>query len=137
MRSLSRIECFTAGCSNDASVTINGDHVCIKCARADLPTDMHKFLPAVQPQANQMCGCGQVAADDIRYGGMCASCYQIDCEAEHAAQVHVVDNADLIKALRASMQIAVSCSTISDEQAKLVADHIAELEAEQLGYIPF
>lgn len=44
MRSLSRIQCFTVGCTNEASVTINGDHVCTQCARADLPADMHKFL---------------------------------------------------------------------------------------------
>ena len=46
MRSLSRIECFNVGCTNEASVTINGDHVCIQCARADLPNEMNKFLYA-------------------------------------------------------------------------------------------
>lgn len=32
MRSLSRIECFTVGCTNEASTTINGEHVCTQCA---------------------------------------------------------------------------------------------------------
>lgn len=36
MRQLSRIECFAVGCNNEASVSINGDHMCIYCARADL-----------------------------------------------------------------------------------------------------
>lgn len=36
MRTLSRIECFNVGCTNEASVTINGDHVCTQCAQADL-----------------------------------------------------------------------------------------------------
>lgn len=56
MRSLSRIECFNAGCNREASVTINGDHVCTQCAKADLPDDMHKFLPATKP--------AQTIADD-------------------------------------------------------------------------
>lgn len=49
MRSLSRIQCFSVGCVNEASVTINGDHVCTQCAKADLPNDMHKFLPNAAP----------------------------------------------------------------------------------------
>ena len=45
MRTLSRIECFNVGCTNEASVTINGDHVCTQCANKDLPNYLHKFLP--------------------------------------------------------------------------------------------
>lgn len=39
-----------------------------------------------QTQTNQRCGCGQLAADDIRYSGMCTTCYQIDCALECAEQ---------------------------------------------------
>lgn len=98
MRSLSRIECFTVGCNNEASVTINGDHVCTHCASKDLPSYLHKFLPVP--------GCNN-------------------------------DNTDLIKALRLAMHVADNERQLDEDQLKLLADHIAALEAAQTDYIPF
>jgi hypothetical protein len=70
-------------------------------------------------------------------------CTTVGCYKEASVKINddllcrQCSRAPLIEALRASMQIAVACGTISDDQANLVADHIAELEAAQAGYIPF
>jgi len=70
-------------------------------------------------------------------------CTAVGCHKEAAFKVNddllckQCSRASLIDALRATMRIAVACGSISDDQANLVADHIAELEAAQAGYIPF
>lgn len=95
MRTLSHIECFVVGCSNQAAVQVNGDYMCLQCAKHEIPADfktvvVDSYFPSpeehAQTQANQLCGCGQLAADDIRYSGMCTTCYEMDQALECAEQ---------------------------------------------------
>lgn len=65
-----------AGKCGDCYVCCAGYHD--QCKGPDF--DWHTELAAdADTQANQLCGCGQAAADDIRYSGMCTTCYQMDC----------------------------------------------------------
>jgi hypothetical protein len=70
-------------------------------------------------------------------------CTTVGCHKEAAFKVNAdllckqCSRAPLIDALRAAMQLTVACGSVSDDHIVLVADHIAELEAAQAGYIPF
>ncbi|AXC36474.1 hypothetical protein HOT57_gp30 [Pseudomonas phage phCDa] len=44
MRTLSRIECFAVGCSNEAAVKVNDDLLCYQCSKHEVPTSPEDIM---------------------------------------------------------------------------------------------